>query len=82
MANWTRNFSPQFINEFRFGYVRGFLDFPENDPKIPSTGIAGVFSIGGLSEVPQGRLQDSDQFQNTGTHLMNRHSLQFGVDLR
>lgn len=81
-ANWTRTFSPRFINEFRFGYVRGFLDFPENDPKTPTTGITGFFTIGGLSNFPQGRLQNSYQWQNTSTYLLSRHSLKFGVDLR
>jgi outer membrane receptor protein involved in Fe transport len=81
-ASWTRTFSPRWVNEFRFAYIRGFLDFPENDPRTPTTGITGFFTIGGLSNFPQGRLQNSYQFQNTSTYLWNRHSIKVGADVR
>lgn len=81
-ASWIHTFSPSWVNEFRFAYVRGFLDFPENDPTTPTSIIGGAFTIGGASNFPQGRIQDSFQFQNVSTYLLSRHSLKMGVDLR
>ena len=78
----TRTFSSRFINEFRFSYVRRNLDFPENDPKSSTVGISGFFTIGGLSNFPQGRIQNTFQWQNVSTYILSRHSLKFGVDLR
>jgi hypothetical protein len=81
-ATWTRTFSPRFINEHRFAYVRGFLDFPENDPKTPTSTISGLFTVGGASNFPQGRIQNSFQWQDVATLQLSRHSLKFGLDLR
>jgi hypothetical protein len=80
--NWTRTFTPTLINELRFSYVRRVLDFPENDPKTPTTGISGFFTIGGASNFPQGRNQNSFQWQNVTTKLLAKHSLKFGADIR
>jgi hypothetical protein len=80
--NWTRTFTPTLINELRFSYVRRVLDFPENDPVTPTTSILGFFTIGGLSNFPQGRTQNSFQWQNVTTKLMGKHSLKFGADIR
>lgn len=81
-GNWIRTVNPSAVNEFRFAYVRGFLDFPENDPTTPTTGITGFFTIGGASNFPQGRIQDSFQWQDVMTMQVNRHALKFGIDLR
>jgi len=81
-ASWTRTIKPTWVNEFRFGYVRGFLDFPENDPVTPTSGITGFFTIGGSANFPQGRLQNAYQFQNVSTIQLNRHSLKAGADVR
>jgi hypothetical protein len=81
-ASWTRTIKPTWVNEFRFGYVRGFLDFPENDPVTPTSGITGFFTIGGSSNFPQGRLQNAYQFQDVSTIQLNRHSLKIGADVR
>jgi len=78
----THMFSPRFINEFRFSFVRRNLDFPENDPRSSTVGISGFFTIGGASNFPQGRIQNTFQWQNVSTYTLNRHSLKFGVDLR
>ncbi len=78
----TRTITPRFVNEFRFGYIRRNLQFPENDANTPTTTIFGLFTIGGLSNFPQGRVQDSFQFQNVATYLAGRHSLKFGADIR
>ncbi len=78
----TRTFSSRFVNEFRFAFVRRVLDFPENDPVTPATTISGFFTIGGASNFPQGRTQNTFQWQNVSTYLAGRHSLKFGLDIR
>ena len=70
------------MNEFRFSWVQRDLLFPENDPTSPTAAISGLFTIGGLSNFPQGRVTDSYQFSNTVTWTKNRHTLKFGADVR
>ncbi|MEW5979145.1 MAG: carboxypeptidase regulatory-like domain-containing protein [Acidobacteriota bacterium] len=78
----TRNFGAHFINEFRGAYVRRNLNFPENDPVSSTVGITGFFTIGGSSNFPQGRIQNTYQFQDVATYISGRHSFKFGGDLR
>ena len=77
----TRTFSPRFVNEFRAAYTRRNLDFPERDSR-PTVGITGFFTIGGANNFPQGRIQNTFQWQNVSTFLLGRHSLKAGVDIR
>ena len=77
----TRSFSPRFINEFRFAYIRRILDFPENDTR-PTVTISNAFTIGGLTNFPQGRTQNTFQWQDIATYLTGRHSLKMGIDIR
>jgi outer membrane receptor protein involved in Fe transport len=78
----THIFGPNTLNEFRASFVRRDLQFPENDPTSPSATITGLFTVGGLSNFPQGRLQNSFQFTNTTTLLRGRHSFKVGADVR
>ncbi|MBC7932316.1 MAG: TonB-dependent receptor [Rubrivivax sp.] len=78
----THVFGPNVINEFRGSYIRRNLSFPENDPVTPTTTITGFFTIGGLSNFPQGRIQNSYQISDTLSVQTGRHSLKFGVDIR
>ena len=78
----THIFSPAVTNQFSFGYIRGLLNFPENDPKTPATGISGLFDIGGLSNFPQGRVQNEFQFTDSLGYQIGRHSLKVGADIR
>ena len=78
----THVFSPRLTNQFNFAYIRGILDFPENDPKTPSTGITGAFTIGGASNFPQSRTQWEYVYQDVATWQLGRHSLKMGVDMR
>ncbi len=78
----THLFSPSIINEFRFSYIRRNLQFPENDPNSPTTTITGFFTIGGLSNFPQGRIQNSYQLSDTVSWQKGRHSMKFGLDWR
>ena len=78
----THIFGPRVLNEFRFSYVRRNLGFPENDGNSPTATITGLFTIGGLNNFPQGRVQDSFQFSDTLSWQRGEHAIKFGVDLR
>ncbi|HZE67952.1 MAG TPA: carboxypeptidase regulatory-like domain-containing protein [Pyrinomonadaceae bacterium] len=78
----THIFSASFLNEFRFSYIRRNLGFPENDPNSPTATITGLFTIGGASNFPQGRIQDSFQFSDTVSKQSGNHSMKFGADIR
>jgi hypothetical protein len=78
----TRIMSPTLLNEARFAFIRRNLDFPENDPNSPTATIGGFFTIGGLSNFPQGRVQDSYQFSNVLSNQRGRHALKMGADIR
>jgi hypothetical protein len=78
----THIFSPALINEFRAAFARRNLAFPENDPKTSTAAITGAFTIGGLSNFPQGRVQSQFQYQDIATYLKGRHSLKLGLDFR
>jgi hypothetical protein len=78
----THTFNNRFLNEARLGYVRGRLDFPEHAPAEPTVTISGLFTIGGLSVFPQGRIEQLSQLQDVASYLTARHALKFGVDLR
>lgn len=79
---YTRIFSPQVLNEARFSFVRRDLQFPENDPTSPTAGISGFFTVGGASSSPQGRVQNSYQFNDTLTWQRGRQAIKFGTDVR
>ncbi len=78
----THVFTPTLLNEFRTSYIRRNLQFPENDPNTPTTAITGLFTIGGLNNFPQGRVQNSYQFSDILTWQKGRHSMKFGADIR
>ncbi|HQZ16561.1 MAG TPA: carboxypeptidase regulatory-like domain-containing protein, partial [Vicinamibacteria bacterium] len=78
----THIFGPNALNEFRVSFVRRDLQFPENDPTSPTATITGLFTVGGLNNFPQGRVQNSFQFTNTTSLLRGRHTFKFGADVR
>ena len=80
--SYTRVFGSNVVNEARASWVRRDLGFPENDPVSPTAAISGLFTIGGLSNFPQGRITNNYQFNNTTTWTKGKHTLKFGVDLR
>ena len=80
--SYTRVFGSNVVNEARASWVRRDLGFPENDPVSPTAAITGLFTVGGLSNFPQGRITDNYQFNNTTTWTKGKHTLKFGVDLR
>lgn len=81
-VGYTRILSPTTLNEARFSYIRRNLQFPENDPTSPTATIGGFFTIGGASNFPQGRVQDSYQFSDVLTSQRGRHALKAGTDVR
>jgi Carboxypeptidase regulatory-like domain/TonB dependent receptor len=81
-SSYTKVLGPTTLNEARFAWVKRDLSFPENDPDSPTAGITGLFTIGGLSNFPQGRVQDTWQFMDVLTFQRGRHSLKAGADIR
>jgi len=78
----THIFTSNLLNEFRVSYIRRNFLFPENDPDTPTTVIGGLFTIGGLNNFPQGRIQNSYQFSDVLSWQKNRHAVKFGFDIR
>jgi outer membrane receptor protein involved in Fe transport len=78
----THVFNSNVVNEARASYIRRNLAFPENDPISSTTTISGAFTIGGLSNFPQGRVTNYIQFSDTLSWQYGRHALKFGVDFR
>ncbi|MBI1955416.1 MAG: TonB-dependent receptor [Acidobacteria bacterium] len=78
----THAFSPRSMNEFRFAYIRNNVGFLENDPTNPTVQILNLFTIGGTSTFPAGRISNTFQWQDVTTTLHGRHSLKFGIDIR
>jgi hypothetical protein len=80
--SYTRALSSRFLNEARLAYVRGNLQFPENDPVTPTVNIANFFIIGGLNVFPQGRLGHTWQYQDVASYVAGRHAMKFGLAIR
>jgi hypothetical protein len=78
----THVFTNRLVNEFRASFIRRNLGFPEKDPVTPTTTIGGMFTIGGLANFPQGRVQNSFQFSDILSYQKGRHSLKAGADVR
>jgi hypothetical protein len=78
--SYTKNIGSSFVNEMRFAYERLAPIFTEHDPVSPTITLTSLFTIGGLSTFPQERLEETYQFQNISTFIVNRHSLKFGLD--
>lgn len=81
-ASEVHVFNPSLINEFRFSYIRRNLDFPENDPRTPTTTIGGLFIFGGANTFPQSRITDFYQFSDTLSYTAGKHFLKVGADIR
>lgn len=77
----THVFTPRVVNEFRTAYVRRDLAFPENAPNQPSVSITNLFNIGGLSNFPQGRVQNDFQWSDIVSWQTGRHGFKFGADI-
>jgi Carboxypeptidase regulatory-like domain len=80
--SYTHVFNYQALNELRVSYIKRDLQFPENDPTTPTSAITGLFTIGGSSNFPQGRVQDSYQFSDIFTLTRGHHNFKIGADVR
>ncbi len=75
-------FGPSMLNELRLSWVRREIEQVKNDPESPTASIEGLFTVGGASNYPQGRLDDAFQLSDTLTWEKGRHTLKAGVDVR
>lgn len=90
-ASYTRNFSPNVTNEFRFGVGRTNVNFTPRNAAIGASGATvafsgaglgtGIDSVGLAATFPQGREFTNLQFQDTVTYTIARHTFRIGADL-
>jgi hypothetical protein len=86
LLNETHTFSAQATNEFRLGYNRIYYFFPFDAtgtlaPTTPNITIAGFTTLGVPSNLPQGRIANNYELQDTFSDTVGRHSLRFGTSL-
>lgn len=87
--NWTRTFTANTTNEFRFGYGRFNVLFNYRNPDLltaPPQFLFGgsasdVTGIGPDPTFPQGRIFNNYQFQDTVSHTMGDHTIRAGFDI-
>lgn len=78
----THVFKSNLLNEFRFSYIRSNLQFPERQPELPVATIGGLFTVGGATNFPQARVQNSFQWTDILSWQKGNHSFKFGADIR
>ena len=87
LANETHTFSPAATNELRLAYNRIFFFFPQNAVNplaatLPQITIAGASSALGIaSNLPQGRVANNYELQDTVNYIRGKHSFRFGTSL-
>jgi hypothetical protein len=78
---YTKSIGSNFLNEARVSYARLFPSFVERDPVTPTSTLTNLFQIGGNTNFPDQRTEETYQFQNVSTYIVSRHTLKFGLDL-
>ena len=80
---YSKNIGAHFVNEARATYTRLFPSSEERDPVSPSVIITSLNNllIGGPTNFPQERTEQTWQFQNVSTYILSKHTLKFGLDL-
>ncbi len=87
IVNETHTFSPASTNELRLGYNRIFLYFPADATSplaatLPFIAIAGAVSnLGVTNSVPQGRVANNYELQDTFSYVHGTHSFRIGTSL-
>lgn len=92
-TTYTRTFSSNFTNEFRFNFSRLDVKFGDPTGTLPGPGIAftgqrdlaGNFTslgFGTANNLPQSRIVDVYQEQDTISTTLGNHSIRAGVDFR
>ena len=85
----THTFSPSMTNELRASYNRIFLFFPDAAanplaatlPQISIAGATGGSILGLPTNIPQGRIANNYELQDTLSLVKGRHSWRFGTSL-
>ncbi|HJU56005.1 MAG TPA: carboxypeptidase regulatory-like domain-containing protein [Pyrinomonadaceae bacterium] len=86
-AAYTRNFSANTTNEFRFGRNKFDVLFAPRDESLSTSGPTITINTGSISTVglaatfPQGRNFINYQFQDTITHTIGNHTIRAGLDI-
>jgi hypothetical protein len=80
----THLFSPSLVNEFRFGFGRSTPAFPINStvPLGPTVRFLNgqVATFGVWEGLPQGRLQNTFQYNDNVSWIRNAHTFKFGFE--
>ncbi|HYG80972.1 MAG TPA: carboxypeptidase regulatory-like domain-containing protein, partial [Pyrinomonadaceae bacterium] len=86
-AAYTRNFSANTTNEFRFGRNKFDVLFGPRDESLSTSGpqivinTASISTVGLPATFPQGRNFINYQFQDTITHTIGNHTFRAGLDI-
>lgn len=86
-AAYTRNFSPNTTNEFRFGLATFDVVFGPRDEALQTSGpqiainTASISTVGLPATFTQGRNFKNYQFQDTITHTIGNHTFRIGADI-
>lgn len=91
-VTYTRTLNPQFVNEARFNFSRLDLRFGDPNGQLPGPGIqfSGTRNLNGdlsltfgtPNNIPQSRLVDVYQYQDTISATLGTHAMKFGADIR
>ncbi len=87
ISSWTSTITPNFINEFRFSYLRDRQPGKANSsiPEVSVTASAGniidgVFNFGQNNFSPRETTINRYQIINNQTYLRGNHAVKYGVD--
>jgi hypothetical protein len=96
-VTYTRTISNSMVNEARFNFSRLNVEFGDVENQQPGTNnpgpgiafagtrsLAGGFltAFGSLNNIPQSRVVDVYQFQDTISQTLGNHALKYGADIR
>lgn len=75
----------RWTNEFRFNYGRINFNFPllapnQFDATLAAYGISGITGFGGATNIPQFRVANNWQYQDTMSVVRGTHTFRFGFD--
>jgi hypothetical protein len=82
--NETHTFSPTTVNNFMAAFGRSapvFTPFVNNSGKPEILFNDGTANFGTWSGLPQGRIQNTFQYQDIVTHVRGRHTIKAGFEL-
>lgn len=81
-VGWRSSPTPRLTNEVRFGFNLTAGDFVNNDPpeSYQLTGLAFTNPI--VNFAPQGRATDTFVYRDNAMALVERHRMQFGIDVQ